>query len=323
MDANKTGDFIRELRKEREMTQQQFAELIHVSDKAVSRWETGRGLPDISNLEDIAGACQVSVAELLKGERISKPVTEEDMEQVSTASFSMARDFVRRKKWLNLALGFVIGAMILLIAVIHLTSPIPLNNASDVITVETLSDGEIVAVMDDSVAGYDIGRVTDPKTGRTMVFVSGYDTIWHKLRGNDERILVSLGKTDDMDYVYYYPGPEGDTLIWQDPTAPEPSEGVETLPRLIYNYWLLAGGVLSVIGIVFCALNRKKYYLGRALKITMIPVALTLSMAIVLAGSFGEIYGAPYYLTGILLLGILIYILFIIIYSLYAHKRKI
>ena len=54
MNAEKTGEFIRNLRKEKNITQQELAEMLNVSDKAVSRWETGRGFPDIGNLEAVS-----------------------------------------------------------------------------------------------------------------------------------------------------------------------------------------------------------------------------------------------------------------------------
>ncbi|MDD3347173.1 helix-turn-helix domain-containing protein [Oscillibacter sp.] len=63
-----TGTAIRELREKKKLTQRQLAETLCVSDKTVSKWETGRGLPDISLLEPISGALGVSVAELLSGE---------------------------------------------------------------------------------------------------------------------------------------------------------------------------------------------------------------------------------------------------------------
>ena len=74
MDAQKTGMFIQNLRKEKNMTQVELAEKIHVSDKAVSRWETGKGFPDINSFEDIAAALDTSVSELLSGERFEEYV---------------------------------------------------------------------------------------------------------------------------------------------------------------------------------------------------------------------------------------------------------
>ena len=63
-----TAETIRHLREERGLTQSQLAEAIGVTDKAISKWETGRGLPDISLIEPLASALGVSVAELLTGD---------------------------------------------------------------------------------------------------------------------------------------------------------------------------------------------------------------------------------------------------------------
>lgn len=67
MDRYLTGATIKELREKQGLTQAQLAERLAVSDKAVSKWETGAGYPDITLLEPIAGALRVSVAELLAG----------------------------------------------------------------------------------------------------------------------------------------------------------------------------------------------------------------------------------------------------------------
>ena len=67
MDRYVTGAVIRALRESKKMTQEELAEKIHVSGKAVSKWETGQGFPDISLLEPLAEALDISVIELLSG----------------------------------------------------------------------------------------------------------------------------------------------------------------------------------------------------------------------------------------------------------------
>jgi len=67
MDKYVTGAVIRKMRENKKMTQEELAEKICVSDKAISKWETGRGLPDISLLEPLATALDISVIELLSG----------------------------------------------------------------------------------------------------------------------------------------------------------------------------------------------------------------------------------------------------------------
>lgn len=71
MDAEKIGLFIRELRTKKDMTQKDLAERINCTDKAVSRWETGRGIPEVSLLMPLARVLDVSVNELLSGERFT------------------------------------------------------------------------------------------------------------------------------------------------------------------------------------------------------------------------------------------------------------
>lgn len=66
-----TGSVIKRLREKQNMTQAELAEILGVSDKAVSKWETGRGFPDITLLEPIARALRISTVELLSGKDIT------------------------------------------------------------------------------------------------------------------------------------------------------------------------------------------------------------------------------------------------------------
>lgn len=65
-----TGAMIKRLREEKKLTQSELADKIFVTDKAISKWETGRGYPDISLVEPLAKALGVSVIELLSGENV-------------------------------------------------------------------------------------------------------------------------------------------------------------------------------------------------------------------------------------------------------------
>lgn len=77
MNAAKTGELIARLRKEMNLTQKELAEKLAVTDKAISRWETGKGLPDTALLEPLAAVLGISVGELLAGERLPA-ATKED-----------------------------------------------------------------------------------------------------------------------------------------------------------------------------------------------------------------------------------------------------
>lgn len=71
MDKYVTGAVIRKLRENKKMTQEELAAKVFVSSKAVSKWETGQGFPDVSLIEPLAKALDISVIELLSGEDIS------------------------------------------------------------------------------------------------------------------------------------------------------------------------------------------------------------------------------------------------------------
>ena len=72
MDQIKIGKFILELRKEKNMTQQELANVLGVTDRAISKWENGRGLPDLSLLKPLCDTLNITINELLSGEKLNK-----------------------------------------------------------------------------------------------------------------------------------------------------------------------------------------------------------------------------------------------------------
>lgn len=72
MDSKIIGEFIKEQRALKNLTQKQLAEKLGVTDKAISRWETGKGVPDVSLLIPLSNALEVSVHEILLGEKIEE-----------------------------------------------------------------------------------------------------------------------------------------------------------------------------------------------------------------------------------------------------------
>lgn len=84
MNTYKTGDFIKSLRKEMNMTQLELAQRLNCTDKAVSRWETGKGLPDADMLLMLSDIFGVSINEILIGERFDFSETSEENISEST-----------------------------------------------------------------------------------------------------------------------------------------------------------------------------------------------------------------------------------------------
>ena len=107
MDQIKVGKFIAELRKEQGLTQEALGQKLGVTNKTVSRWETGAYMPDIELLVPLGEILGVSVNELLAGERLSdeqfrKQADENLVEAVRESSFSVKeRTDYWRGKWLG------------------------------------------------------------------------------------------------------------------------------------------------------------------------------------------------------------------------------
>ncbi len=134
MNTSDMGKFICELRKENGLTQKDLAEKLNVTDKAVSKWETGRSAPDISLLSPLSETLGVTVVELLRGEKIEK----ESFPEVSDEVVVKAIENDNRK--LKRTVFIVVIAMALLALLSALSFPIyhflnsaPLDNEAAII----------------------------------------------------------------------------------------------------------------------------------------------------------------------------------------------
>ena len=92
MEADKLGTFIAQRRKELGLTQATLAEKIHVTDKAVSRWERGIGLPDIGNIEALAEALEVSLIELMQAKKKEETeISTEEAERIVIDTIELSK----------------------------------------------------------------------------------------------------------------------------------------------------------------------------------------------------------------------------------------
>ena len=114
MDQIKTGIFLKELRKAKGLTQQQLAEVLNVSSRTVSRWETGSNMPDISMLVEIAVFYDVSIPEIIQGERKSENMDKETQETaVAMAKYSKNAVKIEKQKVIGIMLS-VFGTFIIM-----------------------------------------------------------------------------------------------------------------------------------------------------------------------------------------------------------------
>ena len=134
MDTIKIGNFLAELRKEQNLTQEALGEKLGVTNKTVSRWENGNYLPPVEMLQELSILYAVSINEILCGERISEENYQAKAEETiagilsgNTFSFKERSDFWKRK-WhkdhllTNVALTAVL--LIMLVAGILLSKPL-------------------------------------------------------------------------------------------------------------------------------------------------------------------------------------------------------
>ena len=94
MTSKECGNFISELRKEKKLTQKELAEKINVTDKAVSRWETGKGYPDVTSLVSLSDYFGVSANELLAGKRLAV----EDIKETADENLISVIEQVQKNK---------------------------------------------------------------------------------------------------------------------------------------------------------------------------------------------------------------------------------
>lgn len=100
MDVFVFGNFIKERRKEKGMTQKALAEKVSVTDKAISRWENGHGFPDIESLEPLADALEVSLWELMHSQLDEREfIDRADVDEILNEAIQMSvQDILRAKR---------------------------------------------------------------------------------------------------------------------------------------------------------------------------------------------------------------------------------
>ncbi len=96
MDNKKFGEFIKELRKEKKLTQKELGEKLNITDKAISKWERGLSFPDIAVLKDLAEFFEIDISELLNGERGKKQ--EIDIEKAIQEAIENYKNIEEKKK---------------------------------------------------------------------------------------------------------------------------------------------------------------------------------------------------------------------------------
>lgn len=114
MNQEKIGKFILQIRKEKNMTQQELADSIGVSDKAVSKWENGRGMPDLSLIKPLCNILGITINELLSGEKLSKGSYQEKLEENILNTIYTDKKLKQTNKIFKIIISTIIVVILLL-----------------------------------------------------------------------------------------------------------------------------------------------------------------------------------------------------------------
>ena len=109
MDQKKIGEFLKQLRKEKNLTQEQLAEHFYVSSRSISRWETGSNMPDVDMLIELADFYKVDIREIIEGERKSEKMDNETKDTLKKVAEYVTEERKKREKKLAYLLGGYAG----------------------------------------------------------------------------------------------------------------------------------------------------------------------------------------------------------------------
>ena len=120
IDQVKIGRFLKELRKEKELTQEQLAERFGVSSRSVSRWENGNTMPELGILVELAEYYEVDIKEIIDGERKSESMKQEEKETLrKVADYTeVEKKLVVRRKCIVTFVGTLMFALCIMIGYI-------------------------------------------------------------------------------------------------------------------------------------------------------------------------------------------------------------
>lgn len=181
MDLIKIGKFIAQLRKGKGLTQVQLADMIGVSDKTISKWERGNGLPDVSLMLPLCGALEINVNELLTGERLIDADYKKKAED-NMMSLIKEREENKKKMAYSAVTGLtaIISFIAIIVVVANYSDVIP-NIAKGILIVAAcavFAVGFIAAVHGERTIGYYKCSVCGKKfTPSYVEYASGLKTL--------------------------------------------------------------------------------------------------------------------------------------------------
>ena len=113
MDQIKTGNFISAIRKEKGLTQEELGQALGVSQRSVSRWETGRNMPDLAVIPELCELLDISISEFVSGERSDSELSKEDVTKSLKDLFPALGGYLNRKKISGAIITFILMVVLM------------------------------------------------------------------------------------------------------------------------------------------------------------------------------------------------------------------
>ncbi len=181
MDQKQTGKFIAELRRERGLTQKELADKLLLSDKTVSKWEQGRGLPEVSLLLPLCDELGITVNELLSGKRLSDSEYKKNAEQNMVELMKQKNEFRLKYCLETLMMLIVILAFVSICAVVaYVDMPMVARISLIVVAVIIITVGIVVGIMwERTIFAFQCAHCKTRFVPTVVAYVMGIHA-WHK-----------------------------------------------------------------------------------------------------------------------------------------------
>lgn len=148
MDQKQIGRFIKTKRNEKNLTQQELANQLNVTDKAISNWETGRRLPDISLLVDLSKKLDISIQDLLNGEELSSEQSQIKCDENIKDTIEIANKKIKKNKKLY---SLIILGIVLLFVLIFFITRYPKESSFEIIQNSNYADKVVTLKIKDEI----------------------------------------------------------------------------------------------------------------------------------------------------------------------------
>lgn len=183
MDQIKIGKFIQELRKERKLTQRELAEALSISDKTISKWETGKGMPEVSLMLPLCEALNISVNELLSAQRLTPSEYHQKAEE---HIMDLMNEKQENKKKIALSVIITVICILSSLTLILVTGFIPMAKwqcvlLSAVAAIDLLGGIGVSLVLDREAGSYECPHCNARFVPGTAAYINGMHTITRRM----------------------------------------------------------------------------------------------------------------------------------------------